>query len=313
MVAPKHRTPFTIETAHLGAYRAKDTIPGIHDLWNVKTVASDVPLVYYITVTPDLASHWLHKAAGTHNRKLKWPVAQKYARDMRAGQWQLTCQGIEFDPEGTLLNGQHRLHAVVIADMPMTFLVGFNVKPEAQKAMDIGALRTLFDAFTLAGVRDASVVATVVRVLVMCEKAGTLAAYHDYRYNPTRAECWAYFEAHQDVQDVATLARALRICLPTSVAGVLVYLTRKNHPVESEKFWRALATGVGLGGNDIRHLLRERLIRNRQDNHNKMVELDVMACTIKGWNGYLSGGKGTARGLSWRRAGVSPEPFPELL
>ena len=38
------------------------------------------------------------------------------ARDMKAGHWRLTHQGIAFDPAGVLIDGQHRLWAIVESD-----------------------------------------------------------------------------------------------------------------------------------------------------------------------------------------------------
>jgi hypothetical protein len=303
----------TLRPTNLVAYNERDTIPGMIHLRNAIALPSDVPLVYFLTITPDLAAHWLHRNAGSVNRRYKHYVARKYARDIQAGKWTMTCQGIEFAPDGTLLNGQHRLHAIIMADMPLTLLVGFNVQPEAQRNIDTNAARTLFDLFTLAGVGDAGIVSTLVRVLCMVEKAGTWEAYHDYSWNPTRAECWEYWEKHQDIPEVVPLTRALRICLHASIAGPLLYATSRAHPVEAHKFWKGLADGVGLGGSDVRHLLRERLIRDRQNKHARMVEKDIVAFTIKAWNCYLEGKEGHWTTLRWRSQGPVPEPFPVLL
>jgi hypothetical protein len=305
--------PLELEGAHTHIYRETDAIPGILSLREATAIPADIPLVYYVQITPDLAAHWLQRSAKALNRKLKWSVARRYARDMQAGKWTMSCQGIEFDREGLLLNGQHRLHAIVSADMPITLLVGFGVQPEAQRNIDTNATRSLGDAFHLVGVRDAGMVSTIVRVLVMVEKAGTWEAYHDYGYSPTRAECWAYWETHRDIEEVITLTRSLRVCLHASIGGPLLYTTSKTHPVEAHKFWRGMADGVGLGGADIRHLLRERLIKDRQAKHAKMVEKDIVAFTIKAWNCYLEGKEGNWATLRWRSQGPVPELFPQPL
>jgi len=63
-----------------------------------------------LEVTPELANAWMQK--NTFNRKLSRHTVRKYASDMERGEWKLNHQGIAFDDEGILVDGQHRLAAV---------------------------------------------------------------------------------------------------------------------------------------------------------------------------------------------------------
>ena len=60
-------------------------------------------------VTPEMAREWL--THNTHNRPVSRQYVEKYARDMRAGRWHYTNQGIGFDVNGVMTDGQHRLLA----------------------------------------------------------------------------------------------------------------------------------------------------------------------------------------------------------
>ncbi len=51
-------------------------------------------------VTPEMAKEWLMH--NTHNRPVSRTTVEKYARDMKAGKWFYTNQGIGFDTTGTL-------------------------------------------------------------------------------------------------------------------------------------------------------------------------------------------------------------------
>ena len=101
-----------------------------------------------MTITPTMALNWLEHA-NTNNRKISDAYVKKLARDMKAGRWRLTHQGIAFDPHGVLLDGQNRLWAIVEADMPMDMHVWFNVSPEALPVIDGVKPRTLADQLRL--------------------------------------------------------------------------------------------------------------------------------------------------------------------
>jgi len=108
------------------------------------------PSVHPMTVTPERALNWLDNA-NTRNRKISDSYAQKLARDMRAGRWMLTHEGIAFDPHGVLLDGQHRLWAVVLADVPVRMHVWFDVTPESLMVINSGRSRSLADNLRLGG------------------------------------------------------------------------------------------------------------------------------------------------------------------
>lgn len=78
--------------------------------------------VSVMTVTPELAKKWL---ADNHNsqRRVNHAAVQAIADDIRAGAWKLTHQGICFDKEGALIDGQHRLHAIAHAGIPVEIMV----------------------------------------------------------------------------------------------------------------------------------------------------------------------------------------------
>lgn len=78
-----------------------------------------------ILITPKLAEEWL-KTNEKNYRKIYWPRVDAYVRAMQGGNWILTHQGISLDEEGKLMDGQHRLYAVVISKIPVKMMVTFN-------------------------------------------------------------------------------------------------------------------------------------------------------------------------------------------
>lgn len=79
-------------------------------------------------ITPEKAAEYLQNNA--YHRKVKKKKVAEYMKEMEDGNWKLNGKTITFDKNGRLLNGQHRLGAVVKAQVPLTTLVVRGVDPE---------------------------------------------------------------------------------------------------------------------------------------------------------------------------------------
>lgn len=99
-------------------------------------------------VTPGMAENWL--TLNTHNRTVYPSKVTAYARDMKGGSWKLTHQGIAFDRNGILIDGQHRLLACIMANVPFESKVTYGLEPEAQEVIDGGKIRGVSDQLKLA-------------------------------------------------------------------------------------------------------------------------------------------------------------------
>jgi hypothetical protein len=107
------------------------------------------PYSVVMEVGPEIAAQWLE--GNTHNRPLRQPLVDRLARDIKAGQWRLTHQGIAFDTDGVLIDGQHRLWAIVLAATPVRLRVFFNEPIDNMKAVDTGLARSNYDVLHLSG------------------------------------------------------------------------------------------------------------------------------------------------------------------
>jgi hypothetical protein len=95
-----------------------------------------------VDITPEIAKRWLeHNHA--ENRNLAEGKIASYAEDMRGGFWKLTHQGICFDQDGTLTDGQHRLHAVVRSGVTVKMLVFGNENSALSDPIDTGRARSI--------------------------------------------------------------------------------------------------------------------------------------------------------------------------
>jgi hypothetical protein len=106
------------------------------------------------SITPATAEKYL--ATMVLNRKPKEDTIAAYTNDMRNGKWLLSPQGIAFDEDGHLFDGQHRLKAIIRAGTTIRMLVlrGFPHQQDSMKTMDVmdaGVGRTMADRLKLMG------------------------------------------------------------------------------------------------------------------------------------------------------------------
>jgi hypothetical protein len=97
-----------------------------------------------VKITPRMAELWLkHNHV---NRNLDIKRVKRYAREMVAGRWLLNPGAvISFSTTGALIDGQHRLSAIVEAKVPISMYVATNVEGEVQVVMDKGRPRKVSD------------------------------------------------------------------------------------------------------------------------------------------------------------------------
>ena len=107
------------------------------------------------TITPAMAKEYLEHNM-TNNRRLNTQTVNSYARIMKAGGWNVTHQGIAFDEDGELVDGQHRLQAIIVANIPVTMMVTRGVPRHEGEAfnIDVGLKRSVLNIMQISGVTD---------------------------------------------------------------------------------------------------------------------------------------------------------------
>lgn len=114
-----------------------------------------------VLVTPELAAEWLKR--NTRNREKRPKRIAAYARDMAAGRWRRSGEAVKFSPDGTLLDGQNRLYAIIEAGVSVWLMVVRGVDPDAQMVMDSGIGRTASDATAMRQIKHASTASAAAR------------------------------------------------------------------------------------------------------------------------------------------------------
>jgi hypothetical protein len=118
-------------------------------------------------VTPEQAAAWLEN--NFVNRPLKDDVVQAYARDMVNGVWVPTHQGVAFNDANALIDGQHRLSAIVLTGLTVRMMVTYGLPAKIKDremttmdAVDRGRTRSVADQLTIQhGMKNGAITAAV--------------------------------------------------------------------------------------------------------------------------------------------------------
>ncbi|HEY9657995.1 MAG TPA: hypothetical protein V6C65_05990 [Allocoleopsis sp.] len=257
------------------------------------------------------------------NRPITQRVVNQYAASMLLGNWKLTHQGIAFDTEGKLKDGQHRLRALVQAaevganvgnvhippnpKIKLQFQVTYGLPPDIFPFLDNGLKRGPNTILALAGYTNTMRLAAAARLL--------------YLYQNFEFKYWQGVKvSNEQVLETVNLTRIDEYISPAnplgsigiivSAAAVGIYLCEEAYPEgDMPTFLDKMESGVSMKSDDPVLVYRNYAIRSK--NHTGTLRRDSfnhLALFIKTWNDY-------ARGLRRNQIGWRPttEAFPKPL
>jgi hypothetical protein len=203
-------------------------------------------------ITPEMATKWLE--GNTHNRSIRDSKVDQYARDMLSGKWRLTHQGIAFGGDGTLLDGQHRLWAIVNSNRPTRMMVARGVPDDAQRVIDDNLPRTVVDALKFSRGQEATPMHVAIAKWLLKDTLSVTA---------TRQEVIAKLAQHRESIDFAVTSMEKKV-RGISITPVLTVIARafytQNH-ASLTRFGQILATGrINDDNEDAALLLRNWLL-----------------------------------------------------
>lgn len=137
-------------------------------------------LSQWMDVTPSMASQWLTN--NFRNRPVSEETVVAYARDMVNGQWVRTHQGVAFNDADQLIDGQHRLRAIVMSGVTVHMMVTFGLPSKIEgremttmDAVDRGRPRSVGDQLVIQhGMKNGSITASICAAIAsLCYGART--------------------------------------------------------------------------------------------------------------------------------------------
>lgn len=311
---------------------------------DVKTTDGKTTLrVALIDFDAKLAAEWL-EAKNKRNRPLGRGDVRKYMLAMLGGEWELNAEPIILDDKDRLVNGQHRLQAIVDAskedaNIAVTMLVVAGVKSKAFDTMDQGRARSLADVLAVNNEENARVMAGALRLLWQrldskkVSGSGQLragVAVDLLKKHPGLHESVALFVGDDDGKQgleaqtkesedcetplskvVGSLSHAATLHYLFSQSGV------EDAAAKATEFFRGLAFGVeddgetALPNDEPRKRARLVLVKSATS-ENRLTRDGRIAVLIKAWQAFIDGEKlsriNVAKGEFPRIGGLDCEP-----
>lgn len=254
------------------------------------------------TITPVVAQALLD--ANISNRNFRVSIANTYARDMAAGRWRYNGDTIRIALDGRLLDGQHRLRAVVISGVPMKAIVVRGLDPTVQSTMDTGAKRRVADNLIMRGARYASTQATIARRALIWQTSNfkDLRSSHD---GVSSAETLEFIETHASVEAAAEyIHHHGKLPWAPGLLGFSYWALATVDEEYAQLFFDGLITGSDLSANDPILVLRNKLMNIRTASIRAQDDRMIVALVFKAWNLSRRG-----KSISVLKF-MSTEPFP---
>ena len=204
---------------------------------------------------------------------------QALASDIQRGRWMLNAQPICFSASGRLLNGMHRLMAVVAANGRIRTPVVRGLPEEAWATYDTQPKR-IAAAESLAGDFGDQGLATAMANLLWRHERRT---DHTHYKRAGAAEIREILTQHPRLIELRGFARRMVEYGRSSVMGYAAYVMEREDPETAEIFLQALSTGADLGQGHPILTLRNTLQRLRREGAS---QTDQLSTLLSGWRRY---------------------------
>jgi hypothetical protein len=259
-------------------------------------------------ITPSIAKGLLE--SNTKNRGINELVVSRYANDILKGNWKEdTGEAIKISKMNIILDGQHRLCAIVKANKPIYLHVIEDLDDSVFDVLDTGKPRSAVDVFKIQGIKqDKTIPSIIVRYKSL--KKGRMKT-DTRKEHFTNSELLDIYNEQQSYwQNVAKKSLIwyksfAKILAPSLLGGFysFFYDISTSH---ADEFMNQLATGNDIKSSSIK-LLRAKLMNDKLSSKKMPIELRG-AIIIKAWNFYRK--NENPKLLKWDS---STEPFPKAI
>lgn len=267
-------------------------------------------------VTPEIATKYLERNI-KNNRSLKRSKIEGYARDIRGGKWIVTGEALKFDVYGRLIDGQNRLHGIIVANEPAAMLVVRGVSEDALVVLDSGTARGAADMLTISGIADKAEAKDIAAIARM---------YHAYRQGDIKHAATSIggsvsltkselAEAVLEIPDIEFAARYAKkmyssLRLPVGAFGVAFLEFRKIDEAAAADFFGRIRDGVQLGPGDPFTTLSRRVTQDLQGANRRVVGGTALFYLFRTWNAWRDGETLSKFQIGSASSGWTPIPAP---
>ena len=235
------------------------------------------------------------------NRRVNSTRLSQLIADMKAGRFIANGDTIRIDKNGKLIDGQHRLLAILATGIAVESVVVWDIDPKAVLTIDTGMARTAAHLLKMSGSEapNASSMTAVARSVIM---------YQQDKTQPSKPEIADFAIAHEkEISHAVHLATPVTKVFKGGIGlyGCSAYVLNKVDPEWSVEFFAALSEGDSLLKGDPILALRNYLVKSQRTSSTKWGLLDGLSPIFRTWNLWRQGK--TVKSISASRSGF-PEP-----
>ncbi|MCC2654036.1 MAG: hypothetical protein K0Q60_4202 [Microvirga sp.] len=257
-------------------------------------------------ITPELAREILEWAST--QRPLRPRAVKRLMRDLKKGEFALTHQGLAFDENGVLLDGQHRLQAIVQSGEAVELFCCFNVPRASFRKIDRNERRSVADDFVQLGIagdrRTALTMSAAARIIDTFD-AGNNPAAEDYQASTEEIEETVY--AHPLLEETVrwVLTHRSTVNIPPAPFAAFLTLFREVDNTTAMGFAERFVGGDKEYPEDPAFLLFSGQIHS--DSKRKVGRSGFMFRIVRAWNQLRSGERRSKLFSGEVRGGGFPE------
>jgi hypothetical protein len=242
-------------------------------------------------VTPTRAKELLE--SNTSNRTLNHNRVIRYATDIMNGNWQEdTAEPIKITKKGTLIDGQHRLNAIIRANKEISLWIAEGVPEETFTVIDSGKSRSSADVFKIARVKNSAGIPPIIQFSEILKNG--FADAHEVKQSDklTNQDLLKIYQKDEDYwqetykQTLKYYNKFGKILNTTTIGSFLTYF-RTISPVDAEEFFEQLCSGVYDNSSIL--ICRNKLIADKTNKLRKLPVKVKNAFIVKTWNAFRKG------------------------
>ena len=242
---------------------------------------SKEPTVCIMEVTPQLAENWIIYNI-ENNRHLNNKTVELLKNILLSGKGKLTNDAISFNINGMLVNGQHRLWAIIESGVTLKCIIQKNLPLDSMDCLDQGKRRTNDDNFKIQGKNYPKDCAATVRCIL-----NSLSSHRATVYS--HSEIADFMEKYHESVQYAHENLPKGIFKSSAFRAVMTRAHILKKPLEKlTRFCTVLMTGLNTPEDGAALLLRNKILENNNKMNNRRNQRDYYTWTETALAHYLN-------------------------
>jgi len=261
--------------------------------FNVTFEKDTKPKFEVMDITPDMAKKILaHR--NKNNRPIRYTHLEKLSDAIEKDEWKVTNQGIAFDADGNLIDGQHRLAAILQTRKTVKMMVATNMDANIFDVVDTGSKRSTGDALDILGSEHGRTVSAALKIYICYQKFPEKAWSGAAIQQPSTSDVIAIYKDRQD--EIEALLSVIKKkhrnfkCFSMSLGLVLsiLLLDAGWSDMQIWQFWDCITLGANLPPDSVVLSFRNQLSDPHFRKRHYGTQRYMLNAFIKCFNSYIT-------------------------